>query len=229
MINAHTSLFSFALAAVLAAGCAHAAEPSAATRPAAVKVDFATAEVGKAAPGFTPAAGGPGKPGEWVVQQHPDDAKARVLVQTSTDATDKRYPMCVYDAFTGKDVTVGIRFRTVSGEVDQAAGIVVRYKDAKNYYVARANALENNVRFYRVTDGTRQQIAGSNVEVAPGKWQSLTLTAKGGHFAVSFNDKLLYEADDATFADAGKVGLWTKADSVTQFTAMTIEGHEAAK
>ena len=87
------------------------------------------------------------------------------------------------------DVEVSTRFKPVSGKEDQAGGLVVRLQDAENYYVTRANALEDNVRFYRVVKGRRQQLASASVKVAPGEWHSLTLRAEGNRFTVSFDGK----------------------------------------
>jgi hypothetical protein len=117
---------------------------------------------------------------------------------------------------------VTVRFKPVSGRVDQAAGVVIRASDDDNYYVARANALENNVRLYRVVRGNRQQFAGVDVAVVGGRWQQLGLRAQGDRFTVSLDGKALFEATDRTFSEAGHVGLWTKADSVTYFDELTI-------
>jgi len=121
------------------------------------------------------------------------------------------------------DVEVSTRFKPVSGKEDQAGGLVVRLQDAENYYVTRANALEDNVRFYRVVNGRRQQLASASVKVAPGEWHSLTLRAEGNRFTVSFDGKQLITHADPTFKAPGKVGLWTKADSVTRFESLTIK------
>ncbi len=92
-----------------------------------------------------------------------------------------------------------------------------------DYYVVRANALEDNVRFYRVVKGRREELAGKNLKVVPGQWHKLAIRAEADTFAVSFDDKLLFSATDATFANAGKIALWTKADSITHFDQLAIE------
>ena len=149
-----------------------------------------------------------------------------MLVQTSTDTTDYRFPLCIYDTLTAKDVTLSVRFKAVSGKVDQAAGLVARFRDKDNYYIVRANALEDNVRLYKVVGGSRKQFAGTKTKVSSSEWHALKLAVKGKHFQVFFDDKLLFEADDDTFKDAGKVGLWTKADSVTYFDDLKIERYD---
>ena len=140
----------------------------------------------------------------------------------SKDRTDYRFPLAVYKPYSGKDVEVSVRFKPVAGTVDQAGGIAVRLSTPDDYYVARANALEDNVRFYRVVKGKREQLASANAKVEPNQWHTLALTAEGDRFTVSFDGKALLSAQDGTFADSGKVALWTKADSVTYFDTISI-------
>jgi hypothetical protein len=144
------------------------------------------------------------------------------LAQTSTDQTDYRFPLAVYDGITAKDVEVSVRFKAVGGRIDRAGGIAVRLADPDNYYVLRANALEDNVNFYHVVNGTRRQIKGTNVKVPSDQWHTLSLKAVGDQFTVGFNDRTLFTATDPTFTNAGKVGLWTKADSVTWFDTLAV-------
>ena len=114
------------------------------------------------------------------------------------------------------------KIKPVAGHVDQAGGIAVRVLDGDNYYVVRANALEDNVRFYRVVKGHRQQVDGFNTKVTSGEWHSLGLKAQADHFTIEFDGKTLFTTSDTTFAGAGKVALWTKADSVTRFDQIAI-------
>jgi hypothetical protein len=107
--------------------------------------------------------------------------------------------------------------------VDQAAGLVVRLRDPRNYYIACANALENNVRLYRVVDGRQIQFAGVDVPVPRDRWQALGLRVQGDRFVVSLDGRELFTATDRTVRDAGRVGLWTKADSLTHFDALEIQ------
>jgi hypothetical protein len=115
-----------------------------------------------------------------------------------------------------------VRFKAVAGTVDQAAGIAVRLATPNDYYVARANALEDNVRFYRVVKGKREQLASANAKVTANAWHMLALKAEGDRFTVSFEGKAPFSAQDQTFPGAGKVALWTKADSVTYFDTISI-------
>jgi hypothetical protein len=146
-----------------------------------------------------------------------------VLAETSKDTTDYRFPLAIFDQPVAADLDVAVRFKAVSGEVDRAAGLVVRLSDANNYYVVRANAAEDNVRLYKVVGGQRRQFAGANVKVPSGVWQELRLVARGSRFEVFLNGKSLYSATDTTFTAAGKVALWTKADSVTYFDDLRIQ------
>ena len=166
---------------------------------------------------------GKGGPVAWSVIDDPTaPAGPKVLAQTSTDRTDNRFPLAVFDQPVLKDLDVAVRFKPVAGAVDRAAGIAVRLADRDNYYVVRANALEDNVRLYKVVQGDRRQFAGANVKVPSGVWQELRLVVHGSRFEVFFAGKSLYSATDATFAEAGRVALWTKADSITHFDDLRI-------
>ena len=125
---------------------------------------------GAAPPGFTAALTGGGPPPRWVVLEDPSSpAGSKVLAETSRDRTNDRFPLAVLDGVTARDAVLSVRFSPVDGRVDQAAGLVLRYRDARNYYIARANALEDNVRLYRVVDGRRIQFAGVDVRVPRGQ------------------------------------------------------------
>lgn len=191
--------------------------------------DFKQLEIGKTPVGFTAGLTGGGSAVSWVIQ---DDATApsgsgKVLAQTSGDNTDYRFPHIVYNGLKAKDVDVSAQFKAVAGKTDQAGGLIARYRDKDNYYIVRANALEDNVRLYKVEKGDRKQFAGAEAKVARGQWHSLKLSAKGNHFQVAFDGKMLFEADDETFKDAGLAGMWTKADSVTSFDNFKIESFDA--
>jgi len=190
-------------------------------------LDFEQSESDKVPAGFSPALTGGGGPVEWVIREDPTMPRGtKVLVQTSADRTDYRFPLCIYDAVTAKDVAVSVQCKPVSGKVDQACGLIVRFQDKGNYYLVRANALEDNVRLYRVVGGNRKEFAGKNAKVSSGVWHTLRVEAKGKHFTVSFDGKRLFEADDETFKGPGKIGLWTKADSVTEFDDLKIENYD---
>ena len=197
-------------------------------------VDFEKDAPGAPPAGFTTALSGSGKPGVWVVVE---DATApaghRVLAQTDPDPTGYRFPLCVLDAVSAKDADISVKVKPVSGREDQGAGIVWRYRDKDNYYIVRANALEGNVVLYKMQNGKRSDLPlkgegrtyGKKTKVPSGAWSTLAVTAKGNLFEVSFNGTKLYEVEDTTFPDAGKVGLWTKADSVIRFDDLRITTH----
>jgi hypothetical protein len=164
-----------------------------------------------------------GKPGKWVVKADPAAPSApNVLAQLDTDKTDARFLTAVLAEPTLRDGRVSVRCRPVSGKVDQACGLVARFKDAKNYYVARANALEKNVNLYVVKDGKRTLIGGTTGSAFGDGWHELRLEAKSEHFEVFWDGARVYAGDDKTFPDAGRVGLWTKADSVTYFDELAV-------
>ena len=191
---------------------------------AAAKSDFEGTQVGSVPPGFSPGLTGKGTPPAWKVVDDPiAPAGPRVVAETSGDRTSDRFPLLILDGFEARDVQVSVAFKPVSGRVDQAAGIVVRLKDANNYYIARANALEGNVRLYKVVGGKRSQFAGKDVPIPSGRWETLGFGVQGDRLEVRLNGEILFEARDRTFKDAGKVGLWTKADSVTYFDDFRAE------
>ena len=189
-----------------------------------VSIDFEATPVGQLPAGVTTALTGSGGPVKWSVIEDPTaPAGSKVLAQTSADRTDLRFPLAIFESAVG-DAAVAVKFRAVAGEVDRAGGIALRLSDAGNYYVVRANALEDNVRLYRVVGGQRIQFAGANAKVASGTWHELGFEVRGNRFEVIFNGKSLFTATDATFARPGRVALWTKADSVTSFDDLRIGG-----
>ena len=201
--------------------------PAFAEASANTVVSFAETAPGSLPPGFAPGLTGGGGPVAWQVVADDSAPSRRVLAQTSADRTDERYPVCIYDRVTARDIDVTVRFKPVAGRVDQAGGIIVRVSDANNYYVVRANALENNVRLYHVIRGRRSQFAGADARVQSAAWQTLRVRAEGTRFQVHFEGKLLFEASDSRLAGPGGIGLWTKADSVTHFDQLTYSALRA--
>ena len=188
------------------------------------KSDFEGDVVGGPPKGFSFALTGRGKPGVWVVRKD-DTAHGNVLVQTDPDTTDYRFPVAIYNDYSGADVALSVSFKAIAGKGDQGAGLVWRYRDANNYYVTRCNALEDNCTIYHVVNGRRQAFMNKSVKVPSNTWHTLSVEARGDHFVVTFDGKAVLDAKDGTFKEAGKVGLWTKADSVIAFDAFTIAGH----
>lgn len=173
--------------------------------------------------GFSFGRTGSGKVGTWVVKADPDaPSKPHVLAQIDADGTDDRFPVAVANEPSLRDVRLSVKCNPVSGRVDQACGLVFRYRDENNYYLVRANALENNVRLYYVKDGNRKQLEGWNGPVTSKAWHDLRVEARGDRFEVHWDGKKVIEGHDRTFPDAGKVGVWTKADSVTFFDDLAV-------
>jgi hypothetical protein len=163
----------------MAAAMAGVASVSAA-QSGSVKVPLAPAQPGGLPDGFQVARTGKGAPAAWSVVADPGVQGGQVLVQTSTDQTDYRFPLAIYGGVTAANVEVTVRFKAVAGRIDRAGGIAVRLADPDNYYVLRANALEDNVNFYRVVQGSRRQIHGVAAKVTSDQWHTLSLRAEGG-------------------------------------------------
>lgn len=206
----------FLIAAVSVSGLLFAAGPT--------KRDFESDAVGSPPVGFEFARTGNGPEGKWVVSVEKGAAKNHVLLQESPDPTDYRFPLAVLKDGAYKDVTLSVRARPLSGEVDQAFGLVWRYQDADNYYITRCNADEDNCTIYHTVKGSRRAFLNQSVKVAKNTWHTLKLEATGDHFVVWYDGNKVLDAKDQTFKDAGRVGLWTKADSVIEFDDFTVEG-----
>ena len=167
---------------------------------------------------------GSGRVGRWIVQAEPDaPSPSHILAQVDADQTDDRFPVAVANEPILRDVRLSVTCKPVSGEVDQACGLVFRYQDENNYYVTRANALEGNVNLYHVVKGARRQCAGWNGAVTTSVWHELVVEAQGDHFVVYWDGQEILDAHDNTFQESGKVGVWRKADSVTHFDDLRVE------
>jgi hypothetical protein len=172
---------------------------------------------------FHSAKTGGGTQEKWVVTTDPTaPSKPNVVAQTSTDQTDYRFPLLISDEGSFQDLELSVKFKAVSGGIDRAGGLVFRFKDPNNYYIVRANALENNYRLYHVLNGRRSQFAGANFKVSSGEWHELRVEAVGNKITCYYDGNKKIEASDETFKDAGKIGLWTKADSVTSFDDLIV-------
>jgi hypothetical protein len=211
------------LAAVIITGVLAISGSEGLSQSAATVIAIVNMEVGAAPADFEFARTGQGGQGQWTVMSDPTSFSGRVIEQSSTDRTDYRFPLAIFRSVVAKNVDVSARFKPVAGRVDQAGGIAVRVLDADNYYVVRANALEDNVRFYRVVKGRREQIDGVNTKVASNEWHTLGLKVDGERFIIEFDGKTLFTTSDKTFGGTGKIALWTKSDSVTRFDQIAID------
>jgi hypothetical protein len=180
-----------------------------------------------------------GAPPDWeIVRDESAPSPPNVLAQLSRDKTAGRFPLAIWDRASLQDGELLVAFKTVDGSIDQAAGIVWRYQDSNNYYIVRANALENNVVFYKVENGVRTSIAPKGLPsrsygvkhlIPSGRWNNLKISFAGAKIAVFFNQEQLFEAEDTTFSKPGKVGLWTKADSVIYFDDFTVASKDTQR
>jgi hypothetical protein len=184
-------------------------------------VNFDHAKPGKPPPGWTAAHTGKGQP-RWTIEKDESAPSQPNVLKQSGQAT---YPVCLKRRPRFKDGFVEVKFKAIAGKKDQAGGVVWRARDADNYYVCRANALEDNVVLYKTEQGKRKALDivgrqggyGVKTKVAANQWHSLRVEFRGGRFQVFFNGEHLFDVADSTFAEPGQVGLWTKADSVTLF------------
>jgi hypothetical protein len=184
-----------------------------AAAPAGDRINFDKAEAGRPPAGWSATQTGSGQAKWAVVADDTAPSKPNVLKQ-SGQAT---YPVCIKDDASVKDGFVEVKFKPISGREDQAGGVMWRVRDASNYYVARANALENNVTIYDTVNGRRTERKRARMTVAASQWHTLRVDFQGDRFTVTLDGKATLDWSDDTFKDAGKVGLWTKADSVTLF------------
>ena len=202
--------------------------------PGAETIRFDSAKPGSLPAGWSVVMTHAGAPPKWEVRHDPSaPSKPNVLAQVSSDRTDSRFPMAILNTASYTDGEVSVKFKTVAGKGDQAAGVVWRYRDPNNYYLVRANALEDNIVMYKVKDGTRIPLApkgklsktdGVRHRIPARTWSILKVTFKKSRFEVYFDHRKVFEVEDATFAQPGKVGLWTKADSVTYFDDFLVNG-----
>jgi hypothetical protein len=176
-------------------------------------VNFDASKAGETPAGWTCTKTGSGAPKWAVVTDGSAPSKPNVLKQ-SGEAT---YPVALKDDTNLKDGFVEVKFKPVSGKEDQAGGVIWRAKDADNYYIARANALEDNVTIYHTIKGRRVSFKNVNTKVASGVWHTLRVDFAVNKFTVTFDGGKVIETLDDSFSEAGKVGVWTKADSVTLF------------
>jgi hypothetical protein len=185
-----------------------------------VTVNFDESKPGEAPAGWTATKTGSGSP-RWTVEKDDTAPSKRNILKQSGAAT---YPVCIKNESMIKDGFVEVRFKPVAGREDQAGGVIWRAKDADNYYIARANALEDNVTIYHTIGGRRVAFKNVDHKVAGLVWHTLRVDFQGNRFTVTFDGEKVIEAIDDSFAAAGNVGVWTKADSVTLFDDFAYGG-----
>jgi hypothetical protein len=179
--------------------------------------DFDSDAVGSIANGFT------NDFGLWrVTADSSTPSKPNVLAQLAKSASSE-FNITLIGTASFKDMDLTVKMKPVAGSTDQGGGLVWRAKDSKNYYIARYNPLEGNFRVYRVVDGSRKELQSASINKAEG-WHTLRVTMSGDHIECSYDGKKYLDVRDSTFKDAGKIGLWTKADAQTHFDDLTASG-----
>lgn len=163
--------------------------------------------------------------GTWQIVAEPtSEGKRNVLAQVSSNHSGRYFNVAIANEPSLKDVTITVRARAVAGREDQGGGPVWRYRDLRNYYIARYNPLEKNYRVYKVANGRRIQLGSADLTVPSGTWHELKVTMIRDHIQCFLDGKKYLDVRDNTFSGPGKVGLWTKADAQTQFDAFRVEG-----
>jgi len=209
-------LFTVALAAVLS------------SRAAAGTSNFDNGKAGVMPEGWASKTTGKGE-AKWSLEKDDSAPSAPLVLKQSGWAPNPVFPLCVLANTSLKDGFVEVKLKPLSGTNDQAGGVVWRCRDENNYYVVRANALEDNVVLYKVEQGKRKALDivgrkggyGVKTKVPPQEWTTLRVEFAGTRFRVFMNGRELFAVEDATFSDAGTVGVWTKADSITLFDDFT--------
>ncbi len=205
-------VFLLGIACASGSGCSRAVAACQRTGPRRCW-DFESDQPGKIARGFS------GQVGTWEVVPDGDN---HVLAQKAKN-DDDTFNVVLVDGTRYKDLDLSVRLKAVAGELDRGGGLVWRAKDKDNYYIARYNPLEDNFRVYKVEAGKRTQFQSAKV---PGdtKWHTLRVTMSGTKITCYLDGKKLLEADDSTFPDAGKIGLWSKADAQSYFDDLNVAG-----
>jgi hypothetical protein len=199
------------------------------------KFDFSVVREHELPPGFRSAVTGQGRPGDWRVllddvapllepltPNAPSVAKRAVLAQLAEDPTDEHFPLLILEEETFGDFTFTTQFKTVRGRKEQMAGIAFRIQNETNYYLVRASSLGNTFKFYKVVNGQRGELIGPQTPIPSGVWHQLSISCKGNEIRLLLNGKeLIPPLTDHSFT-SGKIGFWTKSDSVSYFADAKI-------
>ena len=187
---------------------------------------FGKDDLGKVPAGWTVAKTGTGDGSVWkVVADETAPSKTGFALAQTAASPGAVFNLCVADEPSVKDVEASVSFKSIKGEKDQGGGIVWRYQDADNYYVARMNPLEDNFRVYKVIAGKRsKELQNAEVKIPEGEWHGLKIKMTGDRIECFVDGKKHLDVKDDSFAKAGKVGLWTKADAQTHFDQFVVSG-----
>jgi hypothetical protein len=189
-------------------------------------IRFGKDELGKLPAGWKADRTGKGEGSVWqvVADDTAPSKSGRVLAQTAAGPSPL-FNLCVLQDSSFTDVEIEVAFKAVKGEIDQGGGIVWRYQDASNYYIARMNPLESNFRLYKVVNGKRMQLAThEDIALQAGTWHTIQIATEGERIECKLDGKQVFEAKDSTFAKPGQIGLWTKADAQTYFDDLKFRG-----
>jgi len=187
-------------------------------------VNFDNAPLGKTPPGWTVAMTNHGRAPQWEVRRDGSaPTQPYVLAQLAADPVGDRAPLAIWDGVSLRDGEISVRLKPLSGHEVEAGGIVWRYRDQNNYYLARANATDKNVQVFKVVNGIRVPLmAGVRHDITPNEWSTLKVWTRGNRFQIYIDHRRVLQGQDSTFTGPGKVGLWTVADSVTYFDDFRI-------
>lgn len=182
-------------------------------------ITFDSSQLGTTPPDWTIAMTNHGRAPRWeIVKDMTAATQPYVFAQVVADPVRDRFPLAIFNSLTFRDGEVSVRLKPVSGREVQAGGLVWRYRDENNYYLARANAMDKTVQVFKVENGRRSPImAGVHHEIPSNAWSILKVSARGNRFQVYMDHRRILQGWDNTFLSGGKVGLWTVADSVTYF------------
>lgn len=165
---------------------------------------------------------GIGRPATWQAIADRDGPDGWALAETAADPTDLRFPLCVSEQTVARDFDATLRFKPMSGTRAQIGGLIFRAQNGNDYYVVRANSLDNSVRLYRMDKGKRSQLASKDAPIEADKWHTLRVIAINDRFEVSLDGKLLFEATDRSLPQPGLMGVWSQADSITRYGSMLV-------
>jgi hypothetical protein len=187
---------------------------------------FSKDDIGKVPAGWKAEKTGKGEGSVWkVVEDGTAPSQSGVALAQTAKSPGGVFNICVAEDSKYKDVTLSVSFKAIAGESDQGGGFVWRYQDNNNYYICRMNPLEDNYRVYHVVNGKRIQIGTKEgVKIPAGEWHKLKVEVKGNKMEGYLDGQKLWEVTDDTFKEAGKVGLWTKADAQSHFDQFTVSG-----
>jgi len=200
-----------------------------------LKLDFSNYSAGLQPTGFVSKVTGEGKPGIWkiifdeaptafpaITPNAPTTSKKAVLAQLDTSKIDEHFPLLIYDSLEFSDFTITAKIKLISGQMEQMGGIAFRIQDEKNYYVIRASALGNTFKFYKFVNGQRSLPIGPDINISTGVWHEITIECEGNQIRCSLNGKeVIPWLTDYSFTK-GKIGFWTKSDSITYFSDVKI-------